>query len=113
MRFSLHRSIFQKEPIVKAIPSSGRAIWLVLALIAIVVLGAGCAPTTPAPVAATSAPTVAAAPPDTPTSVPVANPPATAATNLADVPVGVDADGNFYRGDPNAPVKLVEFSDFQ
>jgi len=25
----------------------------------------------------------------------------------------VDADGNFYRGDPNAPVKLVEFSDFQ
>ncbi len=29
------------------------------------------------------------------------------------VPVGVDAEGNFYRGNLNAPVKLVEFSDFQ
>jgi hypothetical protein len=25
----------------------------------------------------------------------------------------VDANGNFYRGDPNATVKLIEFSDFQ
>jgi hypothetical protein len=25
----------------------------------------------------------------------------------------VDADGNFYRGDPKAAVKLVEYSDFQ
>ena len=31
----------------------------------------------------------------------------------SNLPVGVDADGNFYRGDPKAPVKLVEFSDFQ
>jgi protein-disulfide isomerase len=30
-----------------------------------------------------------------------------------DVRVGVDADGNFYRGDPNATVRLVGFSDFQ
>jgi protein-disulfide isomerase len=30
-----------------------------------------------------------------------------------DLPMGVDADGNFYRGDLKAPVKLVEFSDFQ
>ena len=30
-----------------------------------------------------------------------------------DIPTGVDADGNFYRGDPNAAVKLVEWSDFQ
>ena len=28
-------------------------------------------------------------------------------------PVGVDSDGNFYHGDTKAPVKLVEFSDFQ
>lgn len=28
-------------------------------------------------------------------------------------PMGVDADGNFYRGDPQASVKIVEFSDFQ
>ena len=27
--------------------------------------------------------------------------------------VGVDADGNFYRGNPNATVKLEEFMDFQ
>jgi hypothetical protein len=25
----------------------------------------------------------------------------------------VDADGNFYRGDPQAAVKLIDFSDFQ
>jgi hypothetical protein len=32
---------------------------------------------------------------------------------VSDLPAGVDAAGNFYRGDPNAAVKLVEFSDFQ
>jgi hypothetical protein len=31
----------------------------------------------------------------------------------ADIPTGVDADGNFYRGNPNAAVKLVEWSDFE
>jgi hypothetical protein len=30
-----------------------------------------------------------------------------------DLPAGVDAEGNFYLGDPNAPVKMVEWSDFQ
>jgi protein-disulfide isomerase len=29
------------------------------------------------------------------------------------MPTGVDADGNFYRGDPDARVKLVEWSDFE
>jgi len=90
-----------------------RLIGLALALIAVAWIGAACAPATPALPAATSAPTAAVASPSTPTSAPVANPPATSAANLVDVPVGVDADGNFYRGDPNAPVKLVEFSDFQ
>jgi hypothetical protein len=39
------------------------------------------------------------------------------ATNAAGtgsgMPVGVDADGNFYRGNRNAAVKLIDFSDFQ
>jgi protein-disulfide isomerase len=40
-------------------------------------------------------------------------PAAVAAAKRPEMPVGVDADGNFYRGDPKAPVKLVDFSDFQ
>ena len=40
-------------------------------------------------------------------------PAAVAAVKRPELPVGVDADGNFYRGDPKAPVKLVDFSDFQ
>jgi len=36
-----------------------------------------------------------------------------AAAKLASLPVGIDANGNFYRGDPKATVKLIEFSDFQ
>jgi protein-disulfide isomerase len=46
-------------------------------------------------------------PPPTPTPV------AIAPEKLASLQVGVDADGNFYRGDPNAPIKLIDFSDFQ
>jgi protein-disulfide isomerase len=44
---------------------------------------------------------------------PTPTPVAIAPEKLASLQVGVDADGNFYRGDPNAPVKLVDFSDFQ
>ncbi len=40
-------------------------------------------------------------------------PAAVAANRRTDLPVGVDADGNFYRGDPKATVKLIDFSDFQ
>ncbi len=47
--------------------------------------------------------------PPTPTPAPVSIAP----EKLASLPVGVTADGNFYRGDPNAPVKLEDFSDFQ
>ncbi len=43
-----------------------------------------------------------------------AAPTAAAQTEMvSNIPVGVDADGNFYRGNPNAAIKLVEFSDFQ
>jgi protein-disulfide isomerase len=48
--------------------------------------------------------------PPTPTPTP---PPSISKAQLASLQVGRDADGNFYRGDPNAPVKLVDFSDFQ
>ncbi len=48
--------------------------------------------------------------PPTPTPTP---PPSISKTELASLQVGRDADGNFYRGDPNAPIKLVDFSDFQ
>ncbi len=48
--------------------------------------------------------------PPTPTPTP---PPSISKAELASLQVGRDADGNFYRGDPNAPVKLVDFSDFQ
>jgi len=44
---------------------------------------------------------------NSPTPAPVA------AIKRPDLPVGVDADGNFYRGDPKAPIRLVDFSDFQ
>jgi protein-disulfide isomerase len=44
---------------------------------------------------------------------PTATAAATAAATAGEIPAGVDADGNFYRGDPNAKVKLVEWSDFQ
>jgi protein-disulfide isomerase len=94
---------------------------LSLALATVALIGAACAPST-APTAA--APTQIAAPP-----APATKPPATAPAAekagpvapgsaakpaaLSNVPTGVDADGNFYRGDPKAPVKLVEFSDFE
>jgi len=42
-----------------------------------------------------------------PTPAPVA------AARRPDLPMGVDADGNFYRGDPKAPIKITEYSDFQ
>jgi protein-disulfide isomerase len=48
--------------------------------------------------------------PPTPTPTPA---PSISQAELAQLQVGRDADGNFYRGDPNAPVKLVDFSDFQ
>ncbi len=35
------------------------------------------------------------------------------AEKLASLPVGVDGEGNFYRGDPAAPIRLVDFSDYQ
>jgi protein-disulfide isomerase len=47
-----------------------------------------------------------------PTPVPT-QPPPVSQSQLASLETGVDAEGNFYRGDPNAPIRLVDFSDFQ
>ena len=83
---------------------------LALALIVIGLFASACAPAAPQ---ATQAPQPAA------TVAPATSAPApTAATGgepaaKGEIPVGVDAEGNFYRGDPKAAVKLVEFSDFQ
>jgi hypothetical protein len=81
------------------------------ALLLVVALAVGaCVTPTPAAPAATTAPATSAPAQTAPaTSAPAAAEPI-ASSNL---PAGVDAEGNFYRGDPNATVKLIEFSDFQ
>lgn len=91
---------------------------LFLALLIVALVVTACAPAKPVSPTAAPAPTKAPAPtagqaagPARPTSsAPTAT---TQSARRPDLPMGVDADGNFYRGDPNAPVKLVEFSDFQ
>ncbi|HEX9114791.1 MAG TPA: thioredoxin domain-containing protein [Anaerolineae bacterium] len=102
-------------------PKEGRRRWtrLLPGLLAVAWLAGACAPSaapaatptaanpapqaavTNAPAAATAAPAAAA-----PTAV-------KAQYDASKLPAGVDSDGNFYRGDPKAPVKMVEFSDFQ
>lgn len=82
---------------------------LLLALLGLILLLAACAPTTPAAPLSTSTPEAAGVA----TSAPAADPVTSPSVDLTNVPVGVDADGNFYRGNPDASVKLTEFSDFQ
>jgi protein-disulfide isomerase len=83
-----------------------------LALLVVALVVAACAGVTPtqAPASDTPAPAAQATQPAAGGQTPSAT---TAPGQALDLPVGVDADGNFYRGDPNAPVKLVEWSDFQ
>jgi protein-disulfide isomerase len=83
---------------------------LVLAALLLVVALAVGACTTPTP----TSPTAAAAPAKAPaTSAPASTEAAPKASGTSNLQAGVDANGNFYRGDPNAAVKLIEFSDFQ
>ena len=86
-----------------------------LVLLLVVLVGAACAPSTPAvpsqdkptqPAPAANAPAAEKAGPVVPDA-------AAKPSKVSNLPMGVDADGNFYRGDPKAPVKLTEFSDFQ
>jgi protein-disulfide isomerase len=91
--------------------SRGRLVILPLLLLVVALVGVACAPAAPS---ATAVPAPSAAPTAPATSAPE---PTVASGSepvaKVDVPVGVDADGNFYRGDPKAAVKLVEYSDFQ
>jgi hypothetical protein len=95
-------------------PCAWQSLWL--ALLAVVLVGAACAAPTPT---AAPVPTPGSAVTTVATKAPAQGPvaptkvgaqPAVKTTNL---PMGVDANGNFYRGDPKATVKLIEYSDFQ
>jgi hypothetical protein len=130
VEYNLYQPYFQEERMNS--PSTRarvRLLGLGVALLLLALTVAACVPAgLPSP-AATSAPPQATEQPAAATSVPVATTPAQTeapaapaatqpaavepAAGQADLPAGVDADGNFYRGDPKAPVKLVEFSDFQ
>ncbi len=97
---------------------------LSLALLLMALVAAACAPAAPAGPGGGAATPEAVQPTAQP--APAANTPAPVKAGpiapsaggakpgkASDVPMGVDADGNFYRGDPKAPVKLTEYSDFQ
>ena len=84
----------------------------VFALLLVAVVLAACGAGTPPPPLSTGTPPAAMPA----TNAPVASVPTLALQpggKLTGLPVGVDADGNFYRGDLNAAVKMVEFSEFQ
>jgi len=93
------------------------------ALLLIVALAVGACVTTQAPAApaattappqAPAAPTDTTAPPQAPaTNVPAQTPATSEPAASSNLPTGVDSEGHFYRGDPKATVKLIEFSDFQ
>ena len=79
------------------------------ALLLIVALAVGaCVTPTPASPTAATAPTQALA-----TSAPAQATTSSESVVASNLPAGVDGEGNFYRGDPKAAVKLTEFSDFQ
>jgi protein-disulfide isomerase len=87
----------------------GSAVVLLVVALGVVACAQPAAPTPEATSAPAPTATTAAA---APTPVPPATSAASPAPKL-NLPAGVDAEGDFYRGDPKAPVKLVEFSDFQ
>jgi len=91
---------------------------LALTLVVVTLSGVACVPAVPGMPAAgpTQAAPVTVAPAATSAQPAPNQAEATAVQPPAkhlDLPVGVDAAGNFYRGNINAPVKLVEYSDFQ
>ena len=70
------------------------------------------APVTPQPPAGTASPTVAPTPAPLPPAM--ASPQFTVRGTLeSGVPWGTTSDGNYFKGDPAAPLVLFEFSDFQ
>jgi len=86
----------------------------ILPFLCLGLLLAGCgSQVSPTPVRPpTSVPRTDVAP--TPAADPFARPEMTAQGQMEDgTPVGVTANGRHFKGDPNAPVVLFEFSDFQ
>jgi hypothetical protein len=72
--------------------------FLYLGLLIAALIVAACGPATPEPTA-------------TPTPLPPTDTPAP--TAITEVPMGFTEEGAPYRGNPNAPVTLVEHSEFQ
>ena len=101
------------------IPITARRRFASLLVCLVALALAGCVPIAPvAPATATQPPAPAdtAAPPTvTPApAAPVETAPTDApAVSAEDIPTGVTAEGYFYRGNPDAPVELVEWSDFE
>lgn len=88
--------------------------WSFLLLGGVLVLLAGCGAVTPTPVLGppTSVPRTEV--PQTAAPDPFARPEMTVQGALEDgSPFGVTADGNYFKGEPQAPVIVFEFSDFQ
>jgi len=64
-------------------------------------------------VVAACGPTATPEPTATPTPLPPTDTPAPTATSEAEVPMGFTEEGAPYRGNPDAPVTLMEYSEFQ
>lgn len=75
-----------------------------LGLLLVIWFAVGCStPATPAALSPTPKPTVT----PQPTATPIPSP-----TPAGAVPMGFTADGAPYRGNPNAPVTLIEYGEF-
>ncbi|TEU11293.1 MAG: hypothetical protein E3J21_23895 [Anaerolineales bacterium] len=75
--------------------------FLYLGLLIAALMVAACGPTaTPEPTA-------------TPTPLPPTDTPEPTAVSEGEVPMGFTEEGAPYRGDPDVPVTLLEYSDFQ
>ncbi len=87
---------------------SARAAMMVIAAMTLVLLAA-CAPLTP------PAPTTESAPeaPTQETEAPAAEPLPIPTETYNGMPVGFTPEGFPFRGDPNAPVTMIEYSDYQ
>jgi hypothetical protein len=64
-------------------------------------------------VVAACGPTATPEPTATPTPLPPTDTPEPTATSEAEVPMGFTEEGAPYRGNPDAPITLMEYSEFQ
>jgi hypothetical protein len=102
-----------------------RLVGLPLLLLIMALVGAACAPTAPAPALPPASPSAPTAAPAAPATQPAASPSSTVtsavgsdkqwsqdpAPSVAKNPAA--ANTRHYQGDPNAPVVIIEASDFQ